>query len=128
MFDKLRGVFIPAVTPFDDDGALGVPMLDDNFTKWNRTNVRGYMVLGSNGEFRSLSDDEAGAVVRRALELKGDKTLIVGVGRESLRLTLGFLDEMTSLGSGIDYVSVLTPNYFAKLMNDEALVNYYTAV
>jgi 4-hydroxy-2-oxoglutarate aldolase len=103
-------------------------MIEDNFTRWNKTNVRGYMVLGSNGEFRSLSDDESLTVVERALELKADKTLIVGVGRESLRLTLAFLDKVTGLGPGIDYVSVLTPHYFAKLMDDEALVDYYSAV
>lgn len=128
MTEKLRGVLIPTVTPFDDRGALSIPMMEDNFTKWNRTNVRGYMVLGSNGEFRSLSDDESLTVVARALELKADKTLIVGVGRESLRLTLAFLGKVVALGPGVDYVSVLTPHYFAKLMDDAALVEYYAAI
>ena len=128
MIEKLRGIVIPVATPFDDQGALSVTMIEDNFIRWNKTNVRAYMVLGSNGEFRSLSDGESLTVVERALELKADKTLIVGVGRESLRLTLAFLDKVTGLGPGVDYVSVLTPHYFAKLMDDEALVDYYGAV
>lgn len=128
MNEKFRGIVIPTVTPFDDEGALNVAMLEDNFARWNETTVRGYMVLGSNGEFRSLSDDESLMVVGRARELKADKTLIVGVGRESLRLTLAFLDKVTGLGPGVDYVSVLTPHYFAKLMDDQALVDYYIAV
>jgi 4-hydroxy-2-oxoglutarate aldolase len=128
MIEKLRGIIIPAATPFDDQGDLSIPMMEDNFTRWNKTNVRAYMVLGSNGEFRSLSDEESLTVVERALELKSDKTLIVGVGRESLRTTLTFLDKVTRLAEGVDYVSVLTPHYFAKLMDDDALVDYYSAV
>ncbi len=128
MTDKLTGIIIPAATPFDEEGALSLPMLEDNLAKWGRTNVRGYMVLGSNGEFRSLSDEESIAVVATAMEHKGDKTLVVGVGRESLHLTLGFLDRVAALGAGVDYVSVLTPGYFAMLMVDRALVDQYTAV
>ena len=128
MNEKLTGVIIPTATPFDNDGDLSTEMLERNFARWNATNVRGYMCLGSNGEFRSLSDEESLRVVERSVALKADKTLIVGVGRESLRLTLAFLDKVIDLGPGVDYVSVLTPHYFAKLMGDDALVGYYTAV
>ncbi len=128
MTDKLRGIIIPTATPFDEEGSVSLAMLEDNLAKWGRTGVHGYMVLGSNGEFRSLSDEESLSVATTALEHKGDRTLIVGVGRESLRLTLGFLDRVAGLGAGVDYVSVLTPGYFAKLMDDRALVDHYTAV
>lgn len=128
MNEKLRGIVIPVATPFDEQGSLSVSMLEDNFAKWDQTNVRGYMCLGSNGEFRSLSDDESLTVAREAIRLRGDKTLIVGIGRESLRLTISFLDKVTELGPGVDYVSVLTPHYFASLMDDEALMDYYLAV
>lgn len=128
MNKDLTGITIPVATPFDEDGTLSTVMLEANFSKWNETNVRAYMCLGSNGEFQSLSDDESIAVVRHALGMKGDKTLIVGVGRESLYLTLAFLDRVVALGSGIGYLSVLTPHYFAKLMDDRALIDYYRAV
>ncbi|MGA3220983.1 MAG: dihydrodipicolinate synthase family protein, partial [Acidimicrobiales bacterium] len=125
---KLRGIVIPVATPFDEGGRLSTAMLEKNFARWGATRVCGYMCLGSNGEFRSLSDDESLCVVERAIGLKQGKTLIVGVGRESLYLTLTFLDKVTALGQGVDYISVLTPHYFAKLMDDSALVGYYTAV
>lgn len=129
MNEKLSGIIVPAATPFDEEGKLSIEMIERNFAKWNRTKVRGYMCLGSNGEFRSLSDDEAITVVEQVLRLKSDdKTVIVGVGRESLRLTVAFLDRVIDLGHGIDYVSVLTPHYFAKLMDDDALVGYYRAI
>ena len=59
MNQRLRGIIIPVATPFDEKGNLSVSMLADNFAKWGRTSVRGDMCLGSNGEFRSLSDDES---------------------------------------------------------------------
>jgi 4-hydroxy-2-oxoglutarate aldolase len=128
MNEKLSGILIPVATPFDAQGSLSVTMLRDNLAKWNQTGVRGYMCLGSNGEFRSLSDDESITVATEAIRLKGYKTLIVGVGRESLRLTLAFLDRLMDLGPGIDYTSVLTPHYFASLMDDQALIDYYEAI
>lgn len=126
--EKLKGIVIPVATPFDDEGNLSLAMLQENFSKWEQTDIRGYMCLGSNGEFRSLSDDESLALVSEALRLKGEKTLMVGVGRESLRLTIGFVDKVLAQGTGIDFVSVLTPHYFASLMDDQALVKYYEAI
>ena len=52
------------------------------------------MVLGTNGEFQSLDDDEARLVVQAAADHKGDKTLIVGAGRESTRQTIRFIETL----------------------------------
>ncbi len=128
MNEKLKGIIIPAATPFDERGEVSVPMMEKNYKKWGGTGIRGYMCLGSNGEFKSLTDEESLLVIRNAIRLKGEKTLIVGVGRESLHHTLQFIDRVAALGGGIDYLSVLTPSYFAGLMTDEALYGYYKAV
>ena len=126
---NLNGIIIPAVTPFDESGALRLDMLKDNFARWNTTGAQGIMVLGSNGEFRSLSDDEAFTVIKTASEtISKEKTLIAGIGRESLYHTLAFLNRIQKEGLTIDYVSVLTPHYFKSLMTDDALVEYYAAV
>lgn len=127
MKEQLRGVHIPVVTPFDDDGDLRLDMLVADFERWSRTSVRGYLVLGSNGEARSLDDDDSLAAVKTAVALKGDKTVMVGVGRESLRLTLGFLDKVAALG-GVDYVAVLPPGYFSPLMTQQSLIDYYLTI
>lgn len=124
---NLSGILIPTVTPFDHDGALDLTALERNLHRWGQSSVRGYMCLGSNGEFRSLSDDESLDVVRTVRELKGDKTLVVGVGRESLRLTLAFIAQVATVGD-VDYVSVLTPHYFAAAMSDDTLIDYYRTV
>lgn len=129
MLHQLQGVLIPAVTTFEEDGAINLKMMELNYRQWNQTGVRGYMCLGSNGEFRSLSDDESFMVIKAAADFRGkDKTLIAGVGRESLYQTLMFIDRIQKAGLEIDYISVLTPGYFNKMMTEEALVDFYTRI
>lgn len=123
---SLRGTVIPAVTPFRADESVDLDAFAANLARWGATDIVGYMVLGTNGEFRSLSDDESRRVIAQAVAHKGDKTLIAGIGRDSAHHTLAFLD---SLGlAGVDYVSVLTPHYFAKAMTGPALAGYYTTI
>ena len=54
---KLSGVFAPVVTPFVGD----VPDLDalaHNLARFRKTNLTGFLALGSNGEYKSLTDEE----------------------------------------------------------------------
>jgi 4-hydroxy-2-oxoglutarate aldolase len=128
MDDKLRGIVVPAVTPFDESDDLRLDWLEHNIKQWGGTAVRGVMVLGTNGEFRSLDDDEARAVVATAARARGDKTLVVGVGRESTRTTVNFIDSIGEHAGAVDYVSVLPPHYFAKQMTGDVLLAHYTEV
>lgn len=126
---KLKGIIIPAVTPFDSDGELRLDWLRSNYSKWNKTGVSGYMALGSNGEFRSLSDDEAFEVIKTASEAAAeDKLFIAGVGRESLNQTLKFIGRLEKSKIAIDYIAVMTPGYFKSAMTDEALIDYYQTI
>ena len=126
---KLGGIIIPAVTPFDENGEIDFAALRRNYGAWNKTDVAGYMCLGSNGEFRMLSDDEALEVIRESAKAADrKKCFIAGVGRESLRETLRFIDRVAAENLPIDYLSILTPHYFKGLMTDEALIGYYTAI
>lgn len=126
---QLGGIIIPTVTPFDKSGELRLDWLEKNYLRWNQTKVSGCMALGSNGEFRSLSDDESFAVLEVASRtISKDKILVAGIGRESLFQTLAFLKRLEQAQLAIDYVAVLTPCYFKSLMTDEALITYYKAV
>jgi len=123
--EKLSGVFAPVVTPFNSDA----PALDDlryNLKKLNETDLTGYLALGSNGEFKSLSDKEQIQVLEVFAEEKGDKVIMVGTGCESTRQTI----EKSKLVSemGFDYASVLTPSYFPKQIDGVALRDYYERI
>lgn len=129
LMKSLKGIFIPAVTPFDSEGNLLIDKLLYNISEWTKAPIAGIMVLGSNGEMRSLSDAEALRVIETAVSaLPKEMTLIVGVGRESLYSTLEFIRQLEPVIDRVDYLSVLTPNYFPKLMTDDALYAYYSKI
>jgi 4-hydroxy-2-oxoglutarate aldolase len=126
--NALRGIQIPVATPFTQEQSLDLAALEFNLSAWATTGVAGFMVLGTNGEFKGLSDEESRAVVHAAAERKDGKTLIVGAGRESLAETVAFIDSLGPDMQAIDYLSILTPHYFSKQMTGDALGAYYTAV
>jgi len=127
MNEKLKGVIIPCATPFDHDGNVSESMMEHNYGMWAATGIKGLMCLASNGEFRSLSDDESISVIKTAARLKADKTLIAGAARESVRQTADFIKRIEDSCEGVDYLALLTPGYFAKLMTDTALIDYYVS-
>ncbi|MBD3391165.1 MAG: dihydrodipicolinate synthase family protein [Chitinivibrionales bacterium] len=124
--DKLAGVFPPLTTPFAQQ-QVAYDKLAENIRRYNDTGLRGYMPLGSNGEFRSLTDEEAIGVVETVARTRASgKTLIAGAGRESASATVEFIKKIADIG--VDFASVLTPHYFAGRMTDDALIRYYAAV
>jgi 4-hydroxy-2-oxoglutarate aldolase len=123
--ERLSGVFAPVVTPFVGD----VPDLDAlafNLAKLRRTNLTGFLALGSNGEAKSLTDEERLLVLEVFAQEKGDKVVMVGTGCESTRETIE--KSRVAAQMGFDYVSVLTPHYFAKQMDGPALRRHYERI
>jgi len=123
--EKLSGVFVPAVTPFIND-EVQFDKLEKNIKKLNSTSIRGYLALGSNGENKSLTYDEKLKVLETFVSNKEDKIIMAGTGCESTKETIRFSKDAAKLG--VDFVSVLTPSYFAKQMKDEILLDYYTEI
>jgi len=124
---QLSGIFPPITTPFDADGALLVDRFRDNLRRWAEFDLAGLTVLGSNGESVYLSEDEKLLLVKEARPLIGArKTLMVGAGMESTRLTLAFIRRVADLGA--DLALVGTPCYFKGAMTDDALFAHFWSV
>jgi 4-hydroxy-2-oxoglutarate aldolase len=118
-------MFAPVVTPFEGD----VPDLDAlafNLAKLRRTGLTGFLALGSNGEVRSLTDEERILVLEVFAQEKGDKVVMVGIGCESTKETID--KGHVAAQMGFEYVSVLTPSYFARQMDAAALKRHYERV
>lgn len=122
----LTGVFAPVVTPFREDGTIDYGALKRNVEKLLRTRLRGYLVLGTNGEFRSLMYEEKLKVIEAVLEVKGDKVVIGGAGCESTFESVQLARDLASLG--VDFVSLISPSFFAKRMTDDVLFRYFTEI
>lgn len=122
-----RGIYTPIVTPFDADGQINYDFMKHNLERWEKTNLDGIVVLGSNGEFNFLTKEEKLSLVKFVkANFSPEKKMIVGTGCESTRETIDLSKEMADLGA--DAVLVLPPNYFKGAMKEEVLYNHYIDV
>lgn len=124
---KLRGVLLPFPTNFDAGGEVDARALRSNVERWNHTGVSGYVALGSTGERVHLDERERLSVVEAAREaVPSELALVVGVGEQSTRATLG--DARRMAGAGAEALLVLTPHFYRGAMTAEALHDYFSAV
>ena len=124
---SLRGVFPPIPTPFDDQGNISLSSLIGNLERWNKYDLSGYVVLGSNGEGGYLSTEEKVRVwhtARRAIP--AGKLLIAGAGCESTRQTIA--TTQLAAEAGADAVLLVTPHYYGPKMTPQSLVQHYQTV
>jgi 4-hydroxy-2-oxoglutarate aldolase len=123
---ELCGVLTPMVTPFKGDRVL-FHGLTANVEKMNETSLAGYFVLGTNGEYKSLSVGERVEVLRTVVKYRAkDKVVMVGTGFESTKETIDMT--LRAADEGADMASLLMPHFFAKKMTPEVLAGYITEV
>ena len=123
---KLTGVMPPITTPFQD-GKLASDKLKNNFQKWDKTGLSGYLVLGSNGEAVYLNEKEKIKVVEISREsIPSSKIMLVGTGMESTQETIQFTNQVAKMGA--DYALVVTPSYFKGSMKPQILYDHFIAV
>ena len=78
---RLEGIYPPIPTPFDAEGKVATNALTENVRVWNQHKLRGYVVLGSNGELIMLNDRERLQVLETArAAIPSDKLMIAGTG------------------------------------------------
>ena len=125
--ERLSGVFAPLATPFDGQGNLLLEKLASNVEKLNKTRLRGYLALGTNGEFRSLSAPEQIKVLKTIVSAASpEKVIMAGTGAESTPVTIELCQQAAEIGA--HYGSLITPFFFAKKMSDRALIDYFIQV
>jgi len=122
---RLRGVFVPLVTPFDKRGDLDTAALEHLVDYLIEAGVHGLFVGGTTGEFALLSTSER----KRLAEVVIDRTagrlpVVVHAGAPSTRETIDLARH--ARGAGAPAVAVVAPYYFA--LSDVALVAHYTDV
>jgi 4-hydroxy-2-oxoglutarate aldolase len=124
---RLSGVFAPITTPFDDRGNLLTDKMASNIEKLNASRLRGYLVLGTNGEFRSLSTPEQMDLLRTVIRSAAPrKVVMAGTGAESTKVSIELCEEAAEIGA--HYGSLITPYFFAKKMSDKALIQHFMEV
>ena len=126
MSKPLEGIYAALTTPFAGD-EIAADKLRDNVQKYNRTDLAGYLVLGSTGESVSLTDGESLRLVEAVVAATAPgKKIFVGTARESTRGTIDFTNSLA--GRGIAAALVRPPSYFKSKMTREALKTHYRTV
>jgi 4-hydroxy-2-oxoglutarate aldolase len=124
---QLQGIYPPISTPFADNGDVAIEALKNNLSFLNRFDLRGYIVMGSNGEFVMLSHEEKTLVMETARHaIPPNKLMIAGTGCQSTRETV----ELTSTAAkiGADAALILPPFYYKKLMTPAVLTQHFFTV
>ncbi len=124
---QLDGIFPPIPTPFNSQGEIVTQALTENLAHWNRFDLRGYVVLGSNGEFVFLSEQEKLQILEAARAvIPSGKLLVAGTGCQGTEETIDLTKKAAA--SGADAALVLTPSYYKGQMTSEALTQHFHAV
>ena len=120
----LHGIFPPITTPFID-GKVAYDKLASNVERWNHTGLKGFVVLGSNGEYVYLSEEEKRKVVETVVQSADrEMQVIAGTGCESTAETLKLTEDCAELGAHA--ALVVTPHYYGGRMNEVALLKHFS--
>jgi len=124
MTDNLSGIFPPLATPFSED-ELALDKLQRNLRKYERRELSGYVLFGSNGESAFLTREEKLQIISSVRE-HTKKILIAGTGLDSIKETISLTNEAAEKGT--DYALIITPSFFKSEMKHHTFLNYYSKV
>jgi len=120
--EMLSGIYSPMCTPFTDE-RVDLTKVRENIEKMNSSKLLGYFVLGTNGEYKSLTGDEKIQVLETVLRHAApDKVVMAGTGGESTYKTIELTKRVADMGAKV--VSLLMPHFFAKKINDDVLKSF----
>lgn len=124
---QLNGIYPPLPTSFDQDGRLSLEGLAGNIGALCQFDLRGFVILGSNGEFIMLNIQEKVQVLQAArAAIPPDRLMIAGTGCQATGETVDLTQAAAEIGA--DAALVITPHYYKKLMTPMALINHFNMV
>lgn len=123
----IQGMITPMVTPFcrDNNQKINYEATDQLIDRLIDKGIDGLFLLGSNGEFQVLTENEKLQFVEHVTK-KVDKRIpvYVGTGSCSLRESIRLSKKMELLG--VDALSVLAPYFFEP--TEEELYYYFSSI
>lgn len=115
----------PVVTAFDKNGQIDHKANKNIYNFLIDSGIDGIVIMGSTGEFFSMSMEQKKELIKLAVEYINDRTkLIVGTGDMSIDETI----ELSNFAydNGVDSVMVIGPYYFS--LSEESIEYYYDRV
>jgi len=126
MSKQFRGSYSVTVTPFTADGsAIDVPALK-RFLDWQlASGVQGVIILGTTGEFLTISDEERRLYVETTVKhIAGRIPVLVGTMNAYTPRAVRYSKEAQELGA--DGLMIVPPYYYTP--TEDEIFNYYRAI
>jgi 4-hydroxy-tetrahydrodipicolinate synthase len=126
MREPFRGSYTVTVTPFTRDGSAVDVEAWKGFLDWQlEVGVPGLIVLGTTGEFLTVSDDERALLVGTAVDhVAGRVPVLVGTMNASTTRAVRQSREAEELGA--DGLMILPPYYYTP--TEDEIFGYYRAI
>lgn len=119
--EDANGVYIIALTPFTDTGALDLDSTDRMVDFYLERGATGLTVLGMMGEAQKLTTDESRIYVRRIIDRVGGRVPVVAGVSSAGFASMKSLTDMV-MDDGAAGVMIAPP---ATLRNDQQIIGYY---
>jgi 4-hydroxy-tetrahydrodipicolinate synthase len=126
MTNEFRGSYTVTITPFTEDGSAIDEEAWKRFLDWQLdVGVPGIIVLGSTGEFLSVSDEERTHLVETAVDhVAGRVPVLVGTMNAHTPNAVRYSREAEALGA--DGLMIVPPYYFTP--TEDEIFEYYRAI
>jgi 4-hydroxy-tetrahydrodipicolinate synthase len=124
---RLRGVYVPLITPFDTDGSVAVGAVERLCHEYLEAGATGIVALGTTGESTALDGDEKRAVIDACARVCEERSaqLIVGAGTNSTRTTVAAVEDLA--GTPALVASLIVVPYYVR-PGEAGIVAHYRAV
>ncbi len=126
MAKTFRGSYTVTITPFTEDGsAICIESLK-RFIDWQLAcKVPGIIILGTTGEFLTISDDERRLLVETTVKhVDGRTDVLVGTANAYTKNAVRYSREAEELGA--DGLMIIPPYYYTP--TDDEIFGYYKAI
>ncbi len=123
---EFRGSYSVIVTPFTEDGSAVDVEATKRFLDWQLENdVPGVIVLGTTGEFLTVTPEERELLVRTTVEhVAGRMHVLVGAMNASTPVAVGHARQAEQLGA--DGLMIVPPYYYTP--TEDEIFGYYKAI
>jgi len=110
--DRLRGVYVPLITPFDRSGEVAVDAIERLGHEYLDAGATGLVALGTTGESTALDASEKRAVIDACSRVcvERDAQFIVGAGTNSTRTTIAAVEALAGT-PGLTATLIVVPYY-----------------
>ncbi len=120
----IEGIFTAIITPFELNLEINYALLEE-LTRFQETSgISGLVPCGTNGEYPSLTMEEAKKVIEIVVNTNKNMKIIAGVGRASIKETI----ELAKFSDGLSDAIMIGAPYYFKPVSDFGLYEFYSRV